>query len=88
MLAKENKDKIIKKFAVSEKDTGSSEVQIALFSERINQIAKHLKEFPKDNHSRRGLVILVCKRRSFGKYLKRKKPEEYKKLMDKLKLKA
>ncbi|MBT4935709.1 30S ribosomal protein S15 [Candidatus Woesearchaeota archaeon] len=77
MLTKENKAEVIKKFARTEKDTGSSEVQIAIITARIGQIAEHLKAFPKDNHSRRGLVMLVEKKRSFLKYLKRKNPEVF-----------
>lgn len=65
------KAELIKKFARSSNDTGSTEVQIALLADRINQISGHLKKFPKDNHSRRGLQMLVGQRRSFEKYLER-----------------
>ena len=85
MLTKENKDQIVKDFAQSDKDTGSTEVQVALITARIKEIAAHIKEFPKDFHSRRGLVTLVAKKRSFFKYLKRKSPERYDVLMSKLK---
>ena len=71
MLSSESKKTVISKYAQSVKDTGSSEVQIALWSARIAQIADHLKKFPKDNHSRHGLVKLVGKRQSAYKYLEK-----------------
>lgn len=85
MLNKENKNKIIKQFAKSEKDTGSCETQIAVISERIKQISDHLKQFPKDNHSRLGLIKLVGKRKSFLGYLKKKNLGEYNNLVKQLK---
>ena len=69
MLTTKKKQNIIKKSRKNEKDTGSSEVQVALLSERINELAKHLKEHAKDNHSRRGLLSLVSKRRIHQKFL-------------------
>ena len=72
-----SKDKIIKQFAKSEYDTGSSEVQVGLITERIKQISTHLKLFPKDVHSRLGLVKLVGKRRSLLTYLKRTDKHSY-----------
>lgn len=77
MLNKENKSKVIKQFAKSDNDTGSCEVQIAILSERIREIADHLKQFPKDKHSRLGLVKLVGKRRTFLGYLKKKNLNDY-----------
>lgn len=71
MVAQARKAELIKKFARSSNDTGSTEVQIAILADRINQISAHLKSFPKDNHSRRGLQMLVGQRRSFEKYLER-----------------
>lgn len=71
MLTKGTKELVIKKFAQSSKDTGSCELQVALLSARIKQISAHLKSFPKDNHSRRGLLGLVGQRSSFLKYLQR-----------------
>jgi len=85
MLNKENKNKIIKQFAKSETDTGSCEVQIALLSERIREISGHLKQFPKDNHSRLGLVKLVGKRKSFLGYLKKKDLSGYNNFVKQLK---
>lgn len=69
MLTTKKKQNIIKKSQKTDKDTGSSEVQVALLSERINELAKHLKEHAKDNHSRRGLLSLVSKRRAHQKFL-------------------
>jgi len=76
MLTKSKKEKIIKKAKINEKDTGSSQVQLALLTERINELAEHLKKHPKDFHSRRGLLKLVSDRRAHGKYLEAKKKKE------------
>lgn len=70
MMQKQVKSKIISQFARFQGDTGSSEVQIALLSQRIREISEHLKQFPKDFHSRQGLLKLVGSRRSFLNYLK------------------
>ncbi|MBM3886725.1 30S ribosomal protein S15 [Candidatus Dependentiae bacterium] len=85
MLNAEKKQELIKKFAITSNDTGSSEVQVALFSERIRQINAHLEQFPKDHHSRRGLLCLVGKRKAFLNYLKRKNHVAYNKLVVSLK---
>ena len=87
MLSKENKSDIIKKFSKSEKDTGSCEVQIGFLTEQIRQVADHLKNFPKDHHSRRGLVKMVGKRRSFLNYLKKSDIESYENIEKLLKTK-
>jgi len=71
MLTSKQKQNLIKKFKQHEKDTGSSEVQIALLTKRINELAKHLKINAKDNHSRRGLLQMVAKRRDHLKYLEK-----------------
>ncbi|MCX6714067.1 MAG: 30S ribosomal protein S15 [Candidatus Vogelbacteria bacterium] len=77
MISTKKKEVIIKKTRKHEKDTGSSEVQVALITERIAELADHLKKNPKDNHSRRGLLKLVADRRTHQKYLDtRKKKEE------------
>tara|TARA_B100001758_G_C18223577_1_gene511537 strand:- start:191 stop:469 length:279 start_codon:yes stop_codon:yes gene_type:complete len=70
-----------------ETDTGSTEVQITLLTERINYLVEHLKIHKKDNHTRRGLLILVSQRRKLIQYLKRKSPDVLNKLAKKLKLK-
>lgn len=71
MITKEEKQAIIKSAAISQNDTGSSQVQIALIDRRVAQISEHLKKFPKDKHSHLGLVKLLGKRRAFAKYLAR-----------------
>jgi small subunit ribosomal protein S15 len=80
MLNKELKTKVIKEYATHKDDTGSSHVQIALITERVKQIAAHLKSFPKDYHSQRGLTMLVGQRRSLLNYLKRKDFSAYESL--------
>lgn len=68
------------------KDTGSHQVQVAILTERINQLAKHLEGHPKDNHSRRGLLIMVGKRRKLLNYLKSVNKKAYEELLEKLDL--
>lgn len=86
-LSKDEKLSVIEKFASSQKDTGSPQVQIALLTSKINQLAEHLKTHKKDKHSRRGLVSMVGKRVKLFKYLERKEGEEtVKKLKRALKL--
>lgn len=75
-----NKKEIIEKFRTSESDTGSVFVQVALLTERINHLTEHLKANPKDNHSRRGLLKLVGKRKGLLKYLEAKDIDAYRKL--------
>ncbi len=81
------KKEIIAKFAKNEKDTGSSEVQIALLSERISYLTDHLKKNAKDHSSRLGLLKLVARRRHLLKYLKRNNYESYSSLIATLKIK-
>ena len=71
-MTKERKEEIIKTYRRDDKDTGSPEVQIALLTERINNLTEHLKENPKDNHSRRGLLMMVGNRRNLLNYLAKK----------------
>lgn len=80
------KQKIIEEFRTKEGDTGSPEVQIALLSQRIDRLVKHLKENVHDNHSRRGLLGLVSKRRRIINYLEKKDNKRYKEIVGKLKL--
>ena len=80
------KQEIIKKFAAHEGDTGSPEVQIALLTERINHLNEHLKEHQHDNHSRRGLLKMVGKRRGLLDYLKAKDIERYRAVVAELEL--
>ena len=86
-LTLSEKQKIIKKFAVKKKDTGSPEVQIALLSVQIKKLTEHLKEHKKDVHSRRGLLSMVSKRRRLLNYLSQKSNERYQAIIKKLKLK-
>lgn len=84
MLEKTDKKKLIKKFCVHPKDTGSPEVQVALLTTRIDNLTNHLKSHNKDMHSRRGLIMMVNKRRSLLKYLSQNRPDDYQKLIQKL----
>jgi len=86
MISKEKKTEIIKEYGISEGDTGSSQVQIAILTHRINGLNEHLKTHKKDHHSRRGLIMMVGKRNSLLKYLRNNDTEEYQKLIKKLNL--
>ncbi len=83
-LAKENVVSIVTKFGKNEKDTGATEVQIALLTERINQLTAHCKQFKKDKSGQRGLLILVGKRRRLLKYIQYTNLEGYRKLIKEL----
>ena len=83
-MTKERKLEIINEFKREEKDTGSAEVQVALLTERINELTEHLKVHKKDNHSRRGLLKMVGQRRNMLNYLHKKDEERYKVLVEKL----
>ncbi len=83
-MTKERKAEILKTYARTENDTGSAEVQIALLTERINELTEHLKVHKKDNHSRRGLLIMVGKRRRLLDYLVRTDIERYRDIISKL----
>ena len=84
MLTKTKKAKVIKEVAVHSTDTGSTEVQVAVLSKRIDELASHLKKNPKDNHSRRGLLGMVADRRTHLKYLEKKNLKRYTALVKKL----
>ena len=88
MLSKEIKSEVIKQFAKTKNDSGSCEVQVALICKRIQQIANHLKAFPKDNHSRLGLLRLVGKRRTFLNYLKKRNIKNHNDVLSSLKEKG
>lgn len=77
VTAKEEKQQVIEKYRLHDGDTGSPEVQIALYTDRINYITDHLRQHPKDHHSRRGLLLLVGKRRRLLDYLRKKDIERY-----------
>lgn len=84
MLTQEGKKEIITEFGVHDNDTGSPEVQVALLTSRIKYLTEHLNIHKGDHHSRRGLLILVGRRRRFLNYLKMKEVERYKSLIGKL----
>ena len=88
MLTTRKKKRIVKEHQKHKTDTGSATVQVALLSKKIFELAAHLKKNPKDQHSRRGLVIMVGKRRKFLKYLSTKDEKSYKVLIKKLGLKS
>ena len=83
-MTKERKQEIISTYRRDDKDTGSSEVQIALLTERINELTAHLKIHTHDNHSRRGLLKMVGARRSLLKYLSDKDVQRYRDIVEKL----
>ena len=83
-MTKERKQEVINTYKRDEKDTGSSEVQIALLTERINELTEHLKVHKKDNHSRRGLIKMVGNRKSLLKYLSDKDVQRYREIVEKL----
>lgn len=87
MLTKRVKSRIVGEYRTHEKDTGSANVQVAMLSREIDDLATHLKKNPKDNHSRRGLLKMVSKRRKLLTYLKKTEPSAYEKVIKKLDLK-
>ncbi len=83
-ITAERKNALVKEFAQKAGDTGSPEVQVAILTERINNLTDHFKTHKKDNHSRRGLLKLVSSRRSLLDYLKKKDESRYRTLIEKL----
>ena len=86
VLDKARKSEIMKEYGLHERDSGSSDVQVALLTERINDITGHLKAHGKDHHSRRGLLKLVGRRRRLLDYLRETDPERYSSLIQRLNL--
>ena len=84
MISKEKKTTIINEYATKPGDTGSPEVQIAVLTERIKELTEHMKQNPKDHHSRRGLLKMVGQRRGLLDYLKEKDIERYRTIIAKL----
>jgi len=84
VLTSKDKTKIIAKFKIHKKDTGSSNVQIALLTKRINDLTNHFKIHPKDHHSRRGLLKMVGQRRRLLNYIKRRDSSQYRSLIQEL----
>lgn len=85
-MKRDKKKKIMSKHGIHEKDTGSSQVQVAILTERINELSEHLEKHPKDDHSRRGLLGLVGARRKHLNYLRLHNKDDYEKLLKDLKL--
>ena len=82
--AKELKEKIVGDYKTHGSDTGSSQVQVALLTQRINELTEHFKVHKKDNHSRRGLLTMVSRRRKLLDYLKRRDIDQYHQIIEKL----
>ena len=87
-LSSEKKQELISKFGKDEKDTGSVEAQIAMLTQRIRDLTEHVKIHKKDTHSRRGLVMLVAKRRKLMKYLRRTNQQSYVNLLKELSIRG
>lgn len=87
MLTKRQKERTIKNIARHDKDTGSADVQVALLSKRIDELASHLKKHKQDNHSRRGLLSMVADRQKHLNYLKKNDLKRYTSVIKKLELK-
>jgi len=85
-LSSAKKKEVLERHRLHQKDTGSVEVQVALLTQRINELAPHLEQAVKDHHSRRGLMKMVGQRKRLLAYLKRDRPENYKQLIEKLEL--
>lgn len=83
-MTKEDKARVVLEYGAGEKNTGTTEVQVALLTERIKYLTEHFKKYPKDTNSRRGLLKLVGQRRRLLKYLQAEKLESYRSLIDKL----
>lgn len=85
-LTKEKKKETIQKFKISKNDAGSAEVQVALLTERINGLTGHFEKNKKDNHSRRGLLTMVTRRKKLLAFVQRENPKKYSELLEKLNL--
>ncbi len=87
-ITKENKQKIISEFAINKKDTGSAEIQIAIISKRINNLSEHFKNHKHDNHSKRGLLALVNKRKKLLSYLLKRNNAKYQEIIKTLNIRG
>ncbi|MFH1228721.1 MAG: 30S ribosomal protein S15 [Planctomycetota bacterium] len=83
-LTLEKKKDVVTKYQVHKNDTGSPEVQVAIWTEWINELTEHFKRHPKDNNSRRGLLVIIGKRSALLKYLSKQNPDRYQKLIKQL----
>ena len=84
MVSKERKAELVREFGANEKDSGNAKVQVAILSERIRELTEHMKQHKKDFHTRRGLLMLVGKRRRLLSYIKKNDINEYRELIAKL----
>jgi len=87
-ITKEDKKNLISKFSINDKDTGSSEVQISVLSKRINNLTEHFKNHKHDNHSKKGLLAMVAKRKKLLSYLFKKNNSKYKEIIKELNLRG
>ena len=87
-ITRDTKQNLISKFAINEKDTGSAEVQVAILSERINNLTEHFKEHKHDNHSKTGLIAMVNRRKRLLKYISNKDNQKYKEIIKELKIRG
>ena len=87
MLTKKQKEKLVEEYQIGKGDSGSADVQVALLSKEIDQLLKHLKDHPKDNHSRRGLLKMIIKRKKLLKYLEKNSKRRYNAIIKKVGLK-
>ena len=85
-ITKETKEKLISKFQINDKDTGSSEVQVSILTERIRNLTDHFKTHKKDNHSRKGLLTMVSTRKKLLNYLRKTDYDKYLKIIQELEL--
>ncbi|MGD0724819.1 MAG: 30S ribosomal protein S15 [Spirochaetia bacterium] len=85
-LTKQLKEEIVKTFGANEKDTGKTEVQVALITRRVEELTEHFKRHPKDNNSRRGLLMLVGQRRRLLAYLRKRDLDKYREVIERLNL--
>jgi small subunit ribosomal protein S15 len=85
-LTKDKKEEVIKTFGANEKDTGRTEVQVALITKRVEELTEHFKRHPKDNNSRRGLLKLVGQRRRLLSYLRKTDLAKYREIIERLSL--
>lgn len=83
-ITREKKQELIEKYGEHSEDTGSTGVQVAILTEKIQNLTEHLREHPSDHHSRQGLLKMVGKRKKFLEYLKREKPEKHDRLKQEL----
>ncbi|HUU06595.1 MAG TPA: 30S ribosomal protein S15 [Patescibacteria group bacterium] len=85
-ITKETKEKLISRFKINDKDTGSSEVQVSILTERIRNLTEHFKTHKKDNHSRKGLLTMVATRKKLLNYLRKTDYDKYLKIIQELEL--